>query len=164
MKRMIRMVILLIVVTVFSTRIPVNLVVVTIAALAMEKFELSDLLAILFGSLCLDQFNMFPPGFSFFPLLVMVGLIYLVKARIYVHDFMSRLLWLSCAVGLFYIASGMLLMVRTGSSQYLWSGILWGSIHAVVEGSLAAVLSPWLHRALTMSPADLRQNRSIVVP
>lgn len=164
MNRLIRMAILLIVATVFSTRLPVNLVVVAIALLAMEKFEIGDLVVILFASLCLDHFNMLPLGFSFLPLLAMVCLVYLLKSKIYVHAMMSRLLWLSCAVGVFYLTTDALLMARSSNSLYLWNGLLWGGIHAVVEGSLAAALSPWVHRLLTLSLADLRRSRSIVVP
>lgn len=164
MKRALRMVVLLIVATVFSTRLPVNLIVVAIAALSMENFEFGDLIVILLGSLCIDQFNMLPLGFSFLPLVTMAGLIYLLKAQIYVHALFSRLLWLSCAVAVFYVITGTLLMARTGNTLYFWNGMGWGLIHAVVEGSLAAVVSPGVHRYLTMSLEDLHHGRSIVVP
>lgn len=164
MKRVLRMVIFLIVATVFSTRLPINLIVVAVAALSMENIELGDLAVLLLGSLCLDHFNMLPLGFSFLPLLVMVSLIYLLKAQIYVHALLSRLLWLTCAVGIFYVTSGILMMARTANPLYFWDGMVWGVLHAVVEGSLAALISPGVHRYLTMSLEDFRQSRSIVVP
>lgn len=164
MNRVMRMAVLVIVAAVLSTRLPVNLVVVAVATLSMEKFEIGDLVVVLFAGLCLDYFNLLPLGFTVMPLLAMASLVYLLKSQIYVHAVMSRLLWLSCAVGVFYLASGALLAVRSGNVVYLWSGLLWGMLHAVVEGSLAAVLSPGMHRYLTLSLADLRQSRSIVVP
>lgn len=164
MKRVLRMALILIVGTVFSTRLPLNLVVIAIAALAMESFELGDVLIILLASFCLDQFNMLPLGFSLLPFVVMTSLVYVLRAQIYVHAMLPRLLWLTCAVGLFYFTSDALLMARTGNTLYLWDGMLWGTLHAIVEGSLAALLSPWLHWYLTVTLADLRQTRSIVVP
>ncbi len=162
MRRVIQMMVLVIIAAVFSTRLPVNLVVVILAAMAMEAFQIGDLMVILFASLCLDQFNMLPPGFSVLPLLIMTGLVRVLKMQIYVRAVMSRLLWLSCAIAVFYISCGALLTVRTASSLYFWDAVLWGTAHAIAEGALAALLSPGLHRFLTMSLADL-QSRSIVV-
>lgn len=164
MKRALRLLILLIIATVFSTRLPINLIIIIVAAVSMDDFKMGDLIAIFFGSLCIDHFNMLPLGFSVLPLFAMVSLIYMLKAQIYVHALISRLLWLSCAVFVFYIINGTLLMARTGNIVYLWNGMGWGLIHATVEGSLAAMLSPWVHRYLTMSLEDLRQDQSIVVP
>lgn len=163
MKRVLRMMLLLIIAAAFSARIPINFVVIVIAALAMEKFEIGDVFAILMASFCLDQLNMLPLGFSFFPFLVMTCLVYLLRAQIYVQALLPRLLWLTCAVGLFYVTSGILLMARTESFAYFWDGMMWRVIHTIVEGTLAAVLSPCLHWYLTVSLADLRQNQSIVV-
>lgn len=164
MKRLFRMVVLLIVATVFSVYLPINLVIIAIAALAMESFELADVVIMLFGSFCLDQLNMLPLGFSFLPFLVMTCLVYVLRTQIYVQAMLPRLLWLTCAVGLFYITTDALLMARTGNGFYLWDGMPWAIIHALIEGSLAALLSPWLHWYLTVTLADLRQSRSIVVP
>lgn len=164
MNRVLRMAALLIVAAVLSTHLPINLLVVAVAALAMETFVIGDLVVIFFASLCLDYFNMLPLGFTVLPLLAMASLVYLLKSQIYVHAVMSRLLWLSCAVAVFYLISGVLLAARSSNVFYLWSGLLWGMLHAVVEGSIAAAVSPGVHRYLTVSLADLRQGRAIVVP
>lgn len=164
MRRIFRMLMILTAAAVFSTRLPVNLVVVAIAALMMEDFELGDVIVIFFGALSLDLLNTFPLGFSVLPLALMSGLIHLLKSRIYVYSMLSRLLWLALTVFIFYLAVGALLAARSGNSLYIWNGILWGGLHAVAEGTLAAWLAPGLHRLLRLSWADLRSHRSIVVP
>lgn len=148
--------------TVLSTRLPINFIVVGVAALAMEELQLSDLFVIVLASLGLDHLGLMPLGFSILPLVVMVVTVHLLRSRIYLQSFPSRLLWLVIATVSFYVMQGTLFVLR-GSSLYVWNAVPWGALHAVVEGFCAALLTPYFHSYLTLSWSDMRRPKSIVI-
>jgi hypothetical protein len=157
------MVVYLLFATVLSTRLPINWVVVGIAALAMEGLQLGDVVIIILASLALDHLGVMPLGFSILPLVVMVAMVHVLHSRIYLHSFLSRFLWLMIAVFGFYGAQGVLLILRGGSSIYIWNALVWGALHAVMEGACAALMTPYFHKVLTISVSDLRRPKSIIV-
>lgn len=163
MRRVLRMAVYLLLATVLSTRFPLNLIVVGVAALAMEDVQLGDVLVVVLASLCLDHLSLMPLGFSILPLLVMMVMVHLLGSRIYLHSFFSRLLWLVMATFSFYVTQGLLLVLRGGESLYIWNAVMWGSLHAVAEGTCAAILTPYFHSYLTISWSELRRPKSIIV-
>lgn len=163
MTRVLRLLPLLILAAVFSAILPVNYGVVLVAALVIEKFQWGDGVVILLTSLCLDHFGIFPLGISLLPLLVMSGVLHLLKSRIFVQALLSRLLWLGIGVAVYYLTWAVLMGLRGDASLYIGASKD-TLVHVAVEGTLAALLSPPLHRYLKLRLMDLRRPRTIVVP
>lgn len=161
-KRTLRMLFLCIVAAVLSAHISINFIVVMVAALALEESRLGDVVVVVFSAFCLDTLMGLPIGLSILPLTAMMLLIRILKSQIYLQALTSRLVWVMVAVLSFYSVMGVQLLIRTGLSLYLWDGVLWGAIHSVVEGLLAAILSPYVHRFLTANVEDIRMNRDTI--
>lgn len=164
MSRTLRMVVVLIVATVLSTRLPLNLVVVLVAALAMNDLSLADIPSILVASLCLDHISLLPLGFSILPLIALVACLQILKSQIYVQGGGSRFLWALTGIFFFDLAWLGLLALRGETSLYIWRVVVWGGVRGLFEAGMAAALAAPLARALTVTLAELRRPRSIVVP
>lgn len=162
MNRVLRVVLLCVVAAVMSAHTPINFVIVLVAALSLEEARLGDIAVIAFSAVSLDALMGLPVGLSVLPLAAMMSLIRLLKSQIYLQALLSRLVWLMVAVLSFYVVMGIQLLIRTGFSIYIWDSFVWGGLHSVVEGLLAAILSPYLNRYLTVTLEELRTNRDII--
>lgn len=162
MTRVLRMAVVLVLATVVSTRLPINFVVVGVAMLAMEELRLGDLVVIVLAGLALDHLGPLPLGFSILPLAALVVTVQVLRSRIYLQSLPSRAVWLMVAVTSFYGVQAILVVLR-GAPLFVWSTLLHGILHAVLEGGCAAVLTPYFHRYLTLTWSDLRRPQSIVL-
>lgn len=156
------MLLLCIVAAVLTAHTPINFIVVLVAALALEESHIGDVALVLFAAISLDALMGLPFGLSFLPLAAMALLIRVLKSQIYLHALGSRLVWMMVAVLSFYGVTGIQLTIRTGLGVYLWDSVLWGGMHSVVEGVLAATLSPYLHRYLAVTFEDLNVSRDLI--
>lgn len=164
MNRILRMVVFLIVATVISSRLPVNLIVAGLAALSLEELHLGDIVVLVAASLCLDHLSLNPLGISIVPLAAMMVMLHLLRSHIYLQSAPSRLLWLVAAVFGFYVTQALVFLLRGTSSLYIVHAASWGLLRALVEGALATLMAQPLHRYLTVTWEELMRPKRLYHP
>lgn len=164
MKRALRMIVLLIAATVVAAHTKVHAVLILVVALSFDEFAVGDVLVLWVASLFVDHAGVLPLAISFLPLVSTYVLSHFLKTQFYVYTFVSRLAWSVSAVLFYYLVWVLILVVRGGDAYYLWRALLYDFPTIVLEGSVAAIISPLLHYLLTVTWSDLTKPRGIVVP